>query len=869
MFDYVAVDVPSVNWTNTQEAWWLVMESTTSGLVHITHIQFLTLLYPSGIEARLIFLLLGPLAIASSGMVFTSMNSDPEVRDLGDAVRNVCNSALSLLFTAALLAWGFVIHRTPAWRTDGGTAAFGIGAITLAVLSTISNFVQIFLSRRIHWLLSLTWAVVLWQSFLGWWWWVGSGEGINEVEDMLERERRRRRKRAKKKRKEAQATAADVDPHRNLLRVLRRRGPRPARANDGDGVAHAGSSSNQEISSSHPEGSSHPENTLSNPETHSHTTSSHTSTAPSNALSRAWTRLRHAHRRATTVQAIEQVELRNATPGWGLGSFGVMEAERRRAGREVERREGERRLVETDRDEEGTVNETGDGRDVDTDDVRSGGESDAENSRRRHTAYPPLGWTQRDLDQQADALRSRRSEREMRRKGDQLSGDEDDREGLGGTWGWGPLRRWRLKDSTSYSKVDSAESIIMITIDLFSLYGRAVVPLVTPGLQHGHVSPQVRRACARAEYGVGKRSTTAPGLTQSYERLPHAGAFLRLLLAMEKRLRVDHPSNHELKLNPRGSRFCVLPATTRNKITIEFRSKYSMTGIGVLSSPELHLTFGTLCLVATFYTLTITSWPRITTAIRTLLGVLACFVFCYCTFHPYDTSTRGTDTAIGTIGLYGILRAIEGCFVDLVLGIHSPPRWVVDGDVLPLPTTIRGRFAYAIDYLLSLQGTSMFKDTTWDWIFPFTKQHLPSPDASKWGFVWSSLWSLFRQYLLYDAFDLLNKSRIWDTRLLYPITNGGLNTFEQLVFAFSICATTLLGMSIAATFVSLFGVAFGSPVEAWPPLFYKPLNAVSVADFWARWHPIFRRPFDRISLGILNVPEAVHVPLPTPLCKAH
>ncbi|QRW25182.1 carbohydrate esterase family 9 protein [Rhizoctonia solani] len=430
MLDYVAVDIPSDQWTDTQEAWWLVMESTTSGLVHITHIQFLTLLYPSGIEARLIFLLLGPLAIASSGMVFTSMNSAAEVRDLGDAVRNVCNSALSLLFTAALLAWGFVIHRTPAWRTDGGTAAFGIGAIILAVLSTVSNFLQIFLNRRIHWLLSLTWAIVLWQSFLGWWWWVGSGEGVNEVEDMLERERRRRRKRAKKRKKEAQAAASGADPQRGILRTFRRRGSRAPDDNEGSVPGRAGTSSGQDNASSHPDGSSHPENTLSNPETHSHTTSSHTSTAPSGALGRAWASIRHAHRRATTVQAIEQVELRNTTPGWGLGSFGVMEAERRRAGREVERREGERRLVDRD---DATGNDTADGRDDDTEGVRSGGESDAE-TRPGRTAYPPLGWTQRDLDQQEAARRSRRNEREMRREGRQLSGDEEGG-GVGGTWG--------------------------------------------------------------------------------------------------------------------------------------------------------------------------------------------------------------------------------------------------------------------------------------------------------------------------------------------------------------------------------------------------------------------------------------------------
>ncbi|KAF8608039.1 hypothetical protein BDV93DRAFT_519109 [Ceratobasidium sp. AG-I] len=450
MLDYVAVVVPNDHWTNTQEAWWLVMESTTSGLVHITHIQFLTLLYPSGIEARLIFLLLGPLAIASSGMVFTSMNSDTEVRDLGDAVRNVCNSALSLLFTAALLAWGFFIHRTPAWRTDGGTAAFGIGAITLAVLSTVSNFVQIFLSRRIHWLLSLTWAIVLWQSFLGWWWWVGSGEGINEVEDMLDRERRRRRRRAKKRKKQAQAAASGVDAHGGILRALRRRGTRPPGSIDQNTITRTGTTLHPE-NASNPEASSHPENTSSHPETHSHTSDSHTSAAPSNALARAWMRLRHAHRRATTVQAIEQVELRSAVPGWGLGNFGIIEAERRRADREGERREGERGLVGGD-DDDGTGAGDGDrdGPEGDMEDVRSGGESDIGEADRGRTAYPPLGWTQRDLDQQEAVRRSRRSERELRRGGARLTEGEDEREALGGSWGWGPLRRWRLRDSTAY-----------------------------------------------------------------------------------------------------------------------------------------------------------------------------------------------------------------------------------------------------------------------------------------------------------------------------------------------------------------------------------------------------------------------------------
>lgn len=270
-------------------------------------------------------------------------------------------------------------------------------------------------------------------------------------------------------------------------------------------------------------------------------------------------------------------------------------------------------------------------------------------------------------------------------------------------------------------------------------------------------------------------------------------------------------------------------------MAIDLRLKYFAAGVRMPLSARLHITIGIQCLIAAFYTLTITSRPRTTAVIRTLLGLLACFIFYYCTFHPYGAPTRGTDTAIGSIGLYGIMRAIDGCFVDLIVGVHSPPRWVVDGKVLPLPTTIRGRFAYAIDYLLSLQGTSMFKDTTWDWILPSTKRRLPPPNTPRLAFIRSSLWSLVQQYLLYDALDAINKSRIWDTRLPHPITDGGLNIFEQLVFAFSVCVTTALSITITETFASIIGVACGAPIEAWPPLFNKPFSAVSLADFWTKY----------------------------------
>ncbi|KAG2065260.1 hypothetical protein BDR04DRAFT_1033281, partial [Suillus decipiens] len=182
MLSYLAVDMPKYgsNMTNTtdptviyahrwslgESATWTVMNATTSMVIQITHIHFLTLLFPSNLEARLIFGLLGPLAIISAAMQLLPIfwiNLMP----LAEDTRNVCNAALSLLFTSALIIWGFFVNREAAWRTDGGTAAFGAGAIALALLSTTLNFIYIPSQDQYGWMPKLMWSVVMWQSFLG------------------------------------------------------------------------------------------------------------------------------------------------------------------------------------------------------------------------------------------------------------------------------------------------------------------------------------------------------------------------------------------------------------------------------------------------------------------------------------------------------------------------------------------------------------------------------------------------------------------------------------------------------------------------------------------------------------------------------
>ncbi|KAL1405778.1 hypothetical protein Q8F55_007451 [Vanrija albida] len=195
--DYVSVAIPGENWTTAENAAWYLLQALSNGLANLTHIQFLTLLYPSRTEARLIFLALGPLAVASSGLFFCTMSNNRTVVDLGDAIRNVFSSTLLLIFTLSLCIWGFLVNRRRAWRLDGGTGVFGGGALGLAFVTTASSFVAV-KEEGIDWLQHLIWAAVLWQTWLGWWWWVGAGMGIGEVEDIMERAIRKKKRAARR-----------------------------------------------------------------------------------------------------------------------------------------------------------------------------------------------------------------------------------------------------------------------------------------------------------------------------------------------------------------------------------------------------------------------------------------------------------------------------------------------------------------------------------------------------------------------------------------------------------------------------------------------------------------------------------------------
>ncbi|KAJ6631514.1 hypothetical protein B0H10DRAFT_1902251 [Mycena sp. CBHHK59/15] len=409
MLSYLAVSVPpsdspTTGWSFAEKATWLVMNASTSGLIQITHIQFLTLLYPSRVEARLIFALLGPLAIVAAIMQLIPISGSEsanalKVYSVASAIRNVCNATLSLLFTAALFIWGLLVKRKDAWRTDGGTAAFGCGALALALVSTALNFLYVPREEEYMWLPGLMWAVVLWQSFLGWWWWVGAGNEPPLDSEEAARLERRNAKRAARKREARERRRETKERAKVVLKgVAGAFGPRQR-----SGQQRSTSDSNETSSPSptpppHVSASSGVRSIASSASLSSSATVSPLPRYFPGFMHQWYLSLRHAHVVAARQQAAERVERireleRNDTVrnGWRLGSF-AWRMDRRQP--KVEEEDDEDEMEMPDRRRRSAEEET---------------------RTTTSVALPP-----------PVVARPR------------------------GMWLWGPLGRWRLKDSTVY-----------------------------------------------------------------------------------------------------------------------------------------------------------------------------------------------------------------------------------------------------------------------------------------------------------------------------------------------------------------------------------------------------------------------------------
>ena len=390
------------------------------------------------------------------------MHDDENVAKVASAVQNICNATLSLLFTSALFLWGCVVNRRAAWRTDGGTAAFGAGALALAIVSTALTFLYIPRRDQYGWMPSLTWSVVLWQSFVGWWWWVGAGMGVGELEELLRREEKRQEKRrAKLTRRKVRKERAQTfwkDVTHMFWSGGSRDAEKPAVPPRAEGEGEGGSSSEGTVSGGEGERERERERERRGSEetiveedsarsVASRQTDTSTRSGGSGHIARflnqyragryvygLYLGLRHAHLTAAREQAVERVERitqaygsdaeEGGRPvfGWGLGSFGVRRHERRRRGKPQ---------VEMEMDEFES-------------------EDDDERKPWQHEDALPTEAGRGEGDEgegQGPRRRVRRRATEDRRTARELHEDSHRPSSM---WWWGPLRRWRLQDSTDY-----------------------------------------------------------------------------------------------------------------------------------------------------------------------------------------------------------------------------------------------------------------------------------------------------------------------------------------------------------------------------------------------------------------------------------
>ncbi|KAI5890200.1 uncharacterized protein SCHCODRAFT_02631126 [Schizophyllum commune H4-8] len=462
MLSYIAVNVPPLDlsigndaaedtgWTLPERATWLVMNAFTSALIQITHIQFLTLLFPSRLEARLILFLLGPMAVVASVMQLVPISQNTKVTEITSAIRNVCNATLSLLFTASLFIWGLLVNRRQAWRTDGGTAAFGAAALTLAIVQTGLNILYVPREEEYVWLPTLIWAVILWQSFLGWWWWVGAGSGSglrgeDEEEDMARRER----KRAKRERRRQEARVRRED-HKARARTMWRGvsgvfGPAQHPRREEDSEEHDRTPEETERAAAESTASSGSTGTLVLPRIFP------------KSVHRWFARLRRAHTAAARAQAAERLERIRE-----MERAKIVDAERRGFG--VGRVPMRTSAAASFEDEDGEPKSSGE------DEPKSSGEEDGNGAMDGDARGHPDGQSVREGadgagDSSSEGRARRRSphvyeeEEEQRRRRISVSPPTIASVGVGAPdpdpvrrsmWWWGPLGRWRLQDKTVY-----------------------------------------------------------------------------------------------------------------------------------------------------------------------------------------------------------------------------------------------------------------------------------------------------------------------------------------------------------------------------------------------------------------------------------
>lgn len=274
---------------------------------------------------------------------------------------------------------------------------------------------------------------------------------------------------------------------------------------------------------------------------------------------------------------------------------------------------------------------------------------------------------------------------------------------------------------------------------------------------------------------------------------------------------------------------------------------------------------GIILLSFNIFTLTFTSHHYTLRYLRLFLALPTClfwFSAAYPNYWPEDT-VRGNMVTTCSLGLYGLMKTLDVCVVGF-LELEGPkdvPRWMklkregreegITKQMLPLPTSLKGRLAYTVDSLLSVKGASCFPDTVWDWALQDVVDYRPSPRYIP--FILDHLKWITINFLIVDASLHIITTPQWNTSSPYPLTFSTRSPIAQVAWTFIVGAFPFFGMGLQSRLLSLILVpAFRLPTSAWPPMFKDPLSAYSLSDFWGRrWHGSWARVFGRLSLPFL------------------
>lgn len=245
--------------------------------------------------------------------------------------------------------------------------------------------------------------------------------------------------------------------------------------------------------------------------------------------------------------------------------------------------------------------------------------------------------------------------------------------------------------------------------------------------------------------------------------------------------------------------------------------------------------------------------------VRLAIAPLAIRHFWYFGYGPYEAPTLMISGGKAAVGLYFIMRVLEHSVVGL--WDPNPPYWVKKAgkngprSVYSPPHSSRERLFYAIDLLTSVRGLSWSTNQEWNWLHHSFKSSTYQVASTR-QFLMDSIKAMIMQYLLIDICDSITKQPDWNVSDLYPLSS--LSVLEQFPVLISLCAGTFLSIDFGYTVTSAVCVLCGSSPDSWPPMFRSPISSTSTRDFWSyRWHYLFRRVFDRLSIPLMRITTSV------------